>query len=42
MRLEEKYEIEYHYDEDGNKICIFGCGKILDDWDYENSCRSCE
>ena len=29
--------------DDGEKLCVFGCGKVLDpDQDFENSCRKCE
>ena len=36
------HEYEVLLDEDGDKCCIFGCGKVLDDWDHDNSCRECE
>lgn len=29
--------------DDDEKLCVFGCGKVLDpDHDFENSCRKCE
>ena len=41
--LDKEEKQEYWELYEGEKLCIYGCGKVLDpDYDYENSCKKCE